>query len=225
MKIYKNKLDLLIIDIDDTFIYHRTVASANKIFLNSLCDFSIKRIIRLAKTGIYLHILNIIRKINNRFFKVVSCEKMIRIWADTVINLKIKAEDYEIPEKVIKRDIYKNVFDIYNQLNTKYVLAMTESFNVKEDPIKDILGIDEIISNQFISDKGIIVKYKINISKGKDKKRIAEKVIKKIKAKNIGIFIEEYDDLELLKLKNLRFIAYNKRLKRFIPNYITSVSF
>src|SRR3989344_9388796 len=101
MKIYKNKLDLLIIDIDDTFIYHRTVASANKIFLNSLCDFSIKRIIRLAKTGIYLHILNIIRKINNRFFKVVSCEKMIRIWADTVINLKIKAEDYEIPEKVI----------------------------------------------------------------------------------------------------------------------------
>ena len=104
-----------------------------------------------------------------------------------------------------------------------YVLAMTESFNVKGDPIKKILDIDEIISNKFISNKGIISKYKINVSKKEDKKKIAEKIIKKIKAKNIGIFVEEYDDIELLKLKNLRFIAYNKRLRRFIPDNIPRI--
>ena len=32
--VYKGKLDLLIIDIDDTFVYHRAVAVANKIFLS-----------------------------------------------------------------------------------------------------------------------------------------------------------------------------------------------
>ena len=215
-QIYKGKLDLLIIDIDDTFIYHRTVALANKIFLNSLYDFSIKKIIKLARTGIYLHILNMIRKVNNKFFRTISCEKMIKIWAKTVVKLKIKAEDYEISEEILKKNIYKNIFDIYRSLkkNNKdmYVLAMTESFNVKGDPIKKILDIDEIISN-----------YKINVSKKEDKKRIAEKTIKKIKAKNIGIFVEEYDDIELLKLKNLRFIAYNKRLRRFIPDNIPRI--
>ncbi len=225
MEVYKDKLDLLIIDIDDTFIYHRTVALANKIFLKSVYSFSIKKIIKLVKTGIYLHILNIIRKVNNRFFKIISCEKMIKIWAKTVVGLKIKAEDYEIPEKVIKKDIYKNVFDIYKSLKKRYVLAMTESFNIKKDPIKKILDVDMIVSNQFIADKNKIVRYKINISKGEDKKRIAEKVINKIKAKNIGIFIEEYDDIELLKLKNLKFIAYHKRLRRFIPKNIDSCSF
>ena len=226
-QIYKGKLDLLIIDIDDTFIYHRTVALANKIFLNSLYDFSIKKIIKLARTGIYLHILNMIRKVNNKFFRTISCEKMIKIWAKTVVELKIKAEDYEISEKILKKNIYKNIFDIYRSLkkNNKdmYVLAMTESFNVKGDPIKKILDIDEIISNKFISNKGIISKYKINVSKKEDKKKIAEKTIKKIKAKNIGIFVEEYDDIELLKLKNLRFIAYNKRLRRFIPDNIPRI--
>src|SRR3989344_4987072 len=251
-QIYKGKLDLLIIDIDDTFIYHRTVASAYKLFFKSVYTFSIKKFIKLAKTGIYLHILNIIRKVSNRFVKnhqsiewwflsmlrnfpmenfrhvkIISCEKMIKIWAKTVVELKIKAEDYKISEKILKKNIYKNIFNIYGSLknNNKdmYVLAMTESFNVKEDPIKKILDIDEIISNKFIANKGIISKYKINVSKKEDKRRIAEKIIKKIKAKNIGIFVEEYDDIELLKLKNLRFIAYNKRLRRFIPDNIPRI--
>lgn len=258
-EIYKGKLDLLIIDIDDTFIYHRTVAAANKIFLELVYSIfnkklkediyatkksfflifnliffnffririnkNIKKIVKLIKTGIYLHILNIIRKINNRFFKIISCEKMIKVWVETVIDLQIEAEDYEISERVIKNNIYKNVFDIYKSLKSKYVLAITESFNIKEDPIKKILDINEIISNRFISKKRIISGYEINVSKGEDKKRIVEKVIKKVKAKNIGIFIEDYDDVELLKLKNLRFIAYNKRLRRFIPKDIVAFSF
>ena len=104
-----------------------------------------------------------------------------------------------------------------------YVLAITESFNVKEDPIKKILDIDEIISNKFIANNGIISNYKINVSNGEDKKKIAEKIIKKKKSRNIGLFVEEYDDIELLKLKNLKFIAYNKRLRRFVTKGIATL--
>jgi phosphoserine phosphatase len=241
--VYKGKLDLLIIDIDDTFVYHRTVAAANKIFLNLfgvklkdkmyttkksiflvLLNFFRfrfqKKIIKLFLIGFYLHLLNMIREINNRFFDIMSSEKVIKVWVNTVIRLGMKSSEYQLSRKALKNNLNKRVLEIYNSLrksnpNMK-VLAMTQSFTVNGDPIKEILGVDMIETNRFISKNGIIVGSEINIKDGQDKKKIAERAIKKLKAKNIALFVDDYDDALLLKLKNLRFVLYKKKLKRFM---------
>ena len=253
---YKNKLDLLIIDIDDTFVYHRTVAAANKIFLNLIYSLfgkklkdrlyttkksiflvfitvlfnffrfkfdkeKIKKIFKLAGTAIYLHLLNMIREINNKFFNIISSEKIIRVWVNTIVSLKIKSSEYELSRKSIKNNLNKKVLEVYNSLrksNPKIkVLAMTQSFTVNGDLIKEILDVDILESNRFIVRDGIITGSELNIKDGKDKNRIADKIIKKLKAKDIGVFVDDYDDALLLKLKNLKFVLYKKKLKRFIP--------
>ncbi len=201
MNSYKGKLDLLIIDIDDTFVYHRTVAAANKIFL-SLFGIKLKdkiyttkksiflmllnffrfrfnkKIIKLFWTGFYLHFLNMIREINNRFFGIVSSEKVIKVWANTVINLGMKSSEYQLSRKALKDNLNKRVLEVYKSLrksNPKMkVLAMTQSFTVNEDPIKEILGVDMIETNRFISKGGVIIGSEINIKGGEDKKKIAE---------------------------------------------------
>jgi phosphoserine phosphatase len=240
---YKGKLDLLIIDIDDTFVYHRTVAAANKIFL-SLFGVKLKdkiyttkksiflvllnffrfrfnrKIIKLFLIGFYLHLLNMIREINNRFFGIISSEKVIKVWANTVINLGIKSLEYQLSRKALKNNLNKRVLEVYNLLkksnpNIK-VLAMTQSFTVNGDPIKEILDVDMIETNRFIIKDGVIVGSEINIKNGGDKKKIADKVIKNLKAKNIGLFVDDYDDALLLRLKNIRFVLYKKKLERFI---------
>ena len=96
------------------------------------------------------------------------------------------------------------------------VAAITEHFAIGEDPIKKVLGIDALISNKFIVKNGTITGCLLSVKNSQDKKRIAEKLAKKFKSKNIGIIIEDYDDTSLLELRNLRFAAYTKKLKRFI---------
>ena len=145
---------------------------------------------------------------------------MIKIWANTIIKLDIKALEYGLSEKVLKNNLNNRVLEIYDSLrksnpNMK-VLALTQSFIVNSDPMQKILSVDMFESNRFIVKDGVIVGYGINIKDGEDKKRIAEKVIKKIGAKNIGVFADDYDDALLLKLKNLRFMLYKKKLERFI---------
>lgn len=257
------KIDLLIMDIDDTFIYHRTVAAAHQLYLslfyslhNKRLDCSriyttgkslflisktkllefyrfrykkeiLNKLFRLYLTAIRLHILNMIRKINNRFFRIKSSENLIRIWADTVAGLRIKVSEYQLSEKAVKESLNKGILSVYNSIreqNPKMkVLAVTEGFSTGKDPIKKILRIDFLESNRFTSEKGMITGSKITIKNKEDKRRIAEKYAKDYK--NIGIIIDDYDDIGLLKLKNLRLIIYKKRLKKFIKKDTEKISF
>ncbi|TKJ17806.1 hypothetical protein CEE44_04745 [Candidatus Woesearchaeota archaeon B3_Woes] len=250
------KLDLLIIDIDDTFIYHRTVAIGNKIFLETLSGFFGKRLndnrlyttwnsifivfrvvilnffrfrfskgnskkfFKLIKISFYLHFLNFIRKINNRLFNIICCEKIIKVWASAVVSLHIKTEEYQLSKKVIEKNINKKVLSVYNslkRLNPKMkVVAITQNFVVNSDSVKEILGINLVKSNRFIVDNGIISDFELNVKNGRDKKKVADEVIKKFKPKSVGLFIEDYDDVSLLKLENLKFVLYKKKIKRFI---------
>jgi phosphoserine phosphatase len=237
-------LDLLIIDIDDTFIYHRTVAIANKLFLEEISGKSLdrfyttakalflspfllrkinKRVFMLLFTALRLYVLNAIRTINNKFFNIISCEKMIDIWAKTVIKLGIRKERYYLSKDLIEKNLKKCMVSAYKDIKNKdtKVLAITESFNIEKDPIKDILDIDELVSNRFVVKDGIITDCKINVKSKEDKLDIARKYINK-KAKNVGLIIEDYDDLDLLNLKNIRFVLYKKHLKKWIkPGYVS----
>jgi phosphoserine phosphatase len=226
-------LDLLIIDIDDAFIYHRTVALANRLFLEEisgkrldrfytakktlvLAPFLLrkinKRVLLLLRTAIKLYYLNFTRKINNRFFKIKSCEQMIKIWADTILRLQINQERYQLSEEMIKGHINKKLLKKYKNIKSKKIIAITEHFSVGKDPIKKILNIDNIISNKFITKQGIITGYEINVKNKEDKLDIA----KKYKAKSIGLIIEDYDDIKLLSLKNIKLVISKKRLKKWI---------
>lgn len=261
-----DKLDLLIIDIDNTFIYHRTVALANKIFLDTLYGFfgkkvrdilyttkksvflmfkviilnffrvkfdktTIKKFVNLLIIGVYLHLLSLIRELNNRFFKPISCEKIIKVWAKTIVLLNIKSSEYQLSKNVIEKNLNKKVLSVYNslkRLNPRMnVVAITQNFVVSHDYVKEILGIDLVRSNRFVVDDGIITGFNLNVKNARDKKRIADKVIRKFKPKSIGLFVEDYDDAFLLKLENLKFVLYKKKLKRFIDKRknITLLSF
>lgn len=250
-------IDLLIIDIDDTFIYHRTVAAANRLFLENVFSLfgrkiehnkiyttkdsllilfrlilfnffrikikkeKIKKILILSKAAIILHFLNMIRSINNRFFRIISSKRMIEIWAKTVVSLKIRKEEYSISKKVIEDNFDKKILNIYNslkKLNPKmHVLAMSQSFSINKDPIKDILGIDMIKSNTFsVNKQGFISGFELRIKNAEDKKQIADKLIRKIKPKNIALFADDYDDFLLLKLEKLKFVIHKKQLNRFL---------
>lgn len=259
-KIEIPKLDLLIIDIDDTFIYHRTVAIANKLFIQAFCSLfgrkikedvlyttkktlfimikcfilnffrlnlkkeTIKRIAKLSKTAIILYYLNAFRSLNNRYFKIISSEKIIRIWAKSILSLSLKSDEYSLKKEVIKKNLNKKVFRIYDSLRTlnpkMKVAAITQNFAIGKDPIKNIINLDYIESNRFMLKKGIIADFHPNVRNKEDKKSIAEDIIKKYRSKRIGLFIQDYDDLLLLKLNNIRFILYNSKLERFISKKV-----
>ncbi|MFH1053697.1 MAG: hypothetical protein V1740_04765 [Candidatus Woesearchaeota archaeon] len=234
------RIDLIIIDIDDTFLYHRTVAIANRLFVKSLLGekgefyttgegirkilinpFKIrfnKKSLILAKTGLQLHLMNIYRQITKR-----SSENLIRKWADTVVEIGVKEQDYKIPEKTIKKIIYPNLFGIYKRLRKNNplmkVLALSQHFKVGKDPIVNILGINESESNEFaINNKGIINDYKIKIKNKRDKLMLAKKTINKQKAKSIGLIIQDYDDLGLLELDNIKLIVHSRKLRKYAKN-------
>jgi hypothetical protein len=228
---FHQRMELLIIDIDDTFVYHRTVMAANRVFLYYLLGkrynvttsdairkillniFDIRinyRVLYLLYISIVLHIYNIIRLINNRFFKIISCERMIKIWMNTVIRLKIPKDVYEIRYK-----LDKDMVNVFKNIKKKKVLALTQSFSFGEDRIKDILGVDYIVNNMIYGDK-IINDYEIKIKDGNDKLKIAKDYIKKLKPKDIGLIIEDYDDIGLLQLPDISLVIASNRLKRFI---------
>ncbi len=254
------KLDLLIIDIDDTFVYHLTVAAANKLFLQNLHSMFgkklnenelytapktmliamkvvmlnffrfkptkqlIRRHIKLKYAAVQLYIMYIYRQIHNKLSnKIINSGKFINIWADAVVSLGITSKDYEIQGNLVKKAIDKKILSIYNSLRkqnpTMKVLAMTQSFVVNENTIKEILRINIFESNKFVTDKDSrICGYLLSVKSYEDKKRIAQDVVDKYKAKKIGLFVEDYDDYQLLSLENLRFVLYKKRLKRFIKH-------
>ncbi|MFH1316066.1 MAG: hypothetical protein ABII01_00955 [Candidatus Woesearchaeota archaeon] len=234
------KIDLIIIDIDDTFLYHRTVAIANKLFVESILGGkeeilttgeSIRKILRnplkirfnkktlmLAKTGVQLHLMNIYREITEK-----SSEKLIRKWAKTVVKIEVREEDYKIDEKTLKKKIYPKILKIYNKLRQDNpgikIIALSEHFKAGKDPIVKILGIDKSISNEFLANnKGIIDNYQLNIKNSNDKLMLAKKTIKEQKAKSIGLVIQDYDDLGLLELDNIKSIVYSRKLRKYVKN-------
>ena len=233
---FNEKLDLLIIDIDNTFIYHRTVAAANKLLLKTInkdlkfpkTKDSIKNTIRfllpnkkqrkLIITGIKLYAFYFIRELVNKYYNRISSEWMIKEWAETIPKLNIKGEDYVLAEKTIKNNLNRDMVNIYKKIKAKKVISLSEHFSIGKDPIENILNCKNI-SNEFTLRKNKIVGYRLNIKNGKDKLRIAKKYVKSLKAKKIGIIIEDYDDLNLLELKPIIIVAH-ARLKRYIKKHI-----
>ncbi len=254
-------IDLLIIDIDDTFIYHRTVAVANKLFLSSVYELfgrklredrilttarmlrllakvvlldlfsynskpeASKRASRLARAGLQLHFLYLLREINNKLSsRMMSSERFIRKWAGTVVKLGIPAKEYEIPERLVENSLNRRVLGIYNAARSANpamkVLAMSQSFAVADEPLQKMMGIDIMEQNRFMANSsGIICGFFLNVKNAEDKKKIAEAAIGRLKPKGIGLFVEDYDDYLLLGLKNISFVLYKRRLKRFIKHY------
>ncbi|MBI2548745.1 hypothetical protein HYW21_05330 [Candidatus Woesearchaeota archaeon] len=253
-------IDLLIVDIDDTFIYHRTVAIANKIFLqevarlfgttvpkNQLCTtkttvlsliqlgkhighwkLTIKqgsRVLYLSAAALLLYTLHFFRRIHNEIQPTLSNEYIVRIWAETVIKLGMPVEEYSLSPDVINRHLKRKVMRIYGELRKQHpqmkVVAISQDFavaNQRKDAIKAALQLTKTYSNKFIpNQEGTIKNYHLLVKNGQDKKKIAEKEIQQSKAKRIGIFIDDYDDLKLLELKGIVFILYHQRLEQYIP--------
>lgn len=254
-KFLKN-IDLMIIDIDDSFIYHRTVAAANRIFLKTLCKLfrvrlkkgffttksafseilrifsrarhfnpekkTIYRLFVLSCSALMLHLLNIVREIVNRFGCNLDNRLMIRIWAETIKALNIEYSEYMLSKRVLKRNIYKKMLRVCKAIkksNPKIcVAAISQSFSIsgRKDPIKALLGIDFMITNIFYCRKGRINDYGIIVGGGRDKKRIAQDIIRKRRPRSIGLVIDDYEDLELLKLSNIKMVVYTPKIERFI---------
>ena len=66
------KIDLLIVDIDDTFVYHRTVAAANKVFLRNAYH-GVKDDLYTTKKSVVFMLLNFYK------FRFRNIGKVIRL--------------------------------------------------------------------------------------------------------------------------------------------------
>jgi len=253
------KIDLLIMDIDDAFLYHRTVAAANRIFLNTIAGFFGARIrekrllttadafmkslkvifyniheFRFSKRGfrrfailsgyaVLLHLLNAARELFNLLGGKMSNKAIIMAWAAAVKKARINEKEYSTDKEVIRKSLYdetKEVFDRIRRANRKMdIAAISENFSLstRKDPIIRLLDIGFMKSNTLICDKkGDITDYKISIASRDDKKRVAQAIIMKTKAKNIGIIIDDYDDLGLLGIDGLKLVVYAPKIERFI---------
>jgi hypothetical protein len=230
------KLDLIIIDIDDTFLPHRTVNVGYKLFKKY--KFS-KKGLNLGILGLKLYFIKCIREIKNKFSKekYMSNEKLINIWASGIINAKIDAREYAMPEQEIKDKLFPKILTDFNELKkqnpTAHVIAITQSFNLinkndkldrkktMNDPITSLLDIDELHSNIFYYDNNTVIDKELLIKNGFDKRDIAQKAINKYRAENIGLLIDDYDDLELLRLKgNVKIIFAGKKIKKRVNKHI-----
>jgi len=136
---------------------------------------------------------------------------MVHAWADTIVKLNISKDEYVLPKNVIKDNLSKKMVHIYENISAKRTLALSEHFAVGEDVINSLL-LCEGVSNVFEGNP--ISSAKINIASGIDKLAIARSYVRKYKAKNMGIIIDDYDDLKLLELQP-KFIVAHKRLRRF----------
>jgi hypothetical protein len=254
----QERLDLLIVDIDDTFIYHRTVAIGNAMFLTLIGRLfrtrvktdrlystfatikealriiftrmtrfewhalTAKRIFFLLWAAIRLHFLNLGRRGINRIYGTLSNEYLVNIWANTVKRISIPESLYQLEDKVIVKNIYTEIHGIYRSLKRIHpkmkVLAISEHFSVRKDPIHKILDIDHIETNLFkTGKKGEITDPVITIANAEDKLNIAKKYVRQHRAKHIGLIIEDWDDIGLLELEGIKLVLYKPRLKRFIP--------
>jgi len=214
---YKN---LIIIDIDDTFLPHRTAAVGYRLFFSALKKLDLWRLLVLTVLGVMLNIMYFYRIIHNNYSGYMSSKYMINLWADTMIYLNINKKEYELGDKYLKK-IYKKTFNIYKKASSPktYVLGMSQSFVIdkNKDPIIKFLNINEYYSNEFFTKNGVITKKNIILKHGFDKKKIAENIIRKIKPKNTYLFIDDFDDLALLKLNtNVTPVIYSKKIERFI---------
>lgn len=252
-------IDLLIVDIDDTFLYHRTVANANMIFLEEVCRlFNAKaereilgtwqtlgkilylkitrlhrlrlkkdvvfRILFLLKTAFVLYPLDAARVLLDRVrIKNNINSRMITRWAEAVKKLGIKGSEYGFSKETVKKALYPIVLGIYQTIRNSNPKMKTAAISMgfkargKKEPLQELLKLDYYFSNEFLCGKnGRITGYKINIKNGQDKKRIAEKLVKRLKAKRIAVIIEDYEDLKLLELKNVAEVMYSRKIGKFI---------
>ena len=249
-------IDLLIIDIDDSFIYHRTVAVANRIFLDNFLGlfgtraegffttketvievlkviyrrlFSFRprknnlyNLLVLSGSALLLHTLNLTRVAVNMLGGRMSNRTIIGLWADTVAYLGIDCDECIISKETVKKNIYPEMKQIYDEIKSMdphmFVAAISENLSVegRKDPIMGILGIDFMKTNMLLCKKGKINGCKKDVCDGKDKRRIAEEIIMIRRPKKVGIIIDDYDDLELLSLKDVKVVVYSPKIERFI---------
>ena len=208
-------VELIILDLDDSLIKHRTVAAAYSLFFQAIQKLKLGRLLVLGFIGVLLNLLYYFRRFCNRFICYMSNRLLILIWSKTVVFLKIKKQEYIIEPKLLpKSQAYARYQDLVSKsigsLSKVYKIGITQSFCFEDldNPVKELLGLDEVYSNIFITkdSNGLISGAELHVSDKTDKRIIAEKVVKKISAKSIAVFIDDYDDLDLLKLDNILYI-------------------
>ena len=214
----KSPKTLIIIDIDDTFLPHRTVSIGHRLFWKRFPD------IKLFLLGAELYMIKLYREILNMIGIRISNEYLIRKWIGGIIRSDVTKKEYELPCSNLRKLIYSDIFDLYRRLLSihpdRHVIAITKSFMVynscnkpdfdmPNNPLFKILWIDEFYSNKFFTDKKdtkieIIRSAEIIIKNGKDKLRIAQDAVNRITPKKVILFIDDYEDLELLRLREIK---------------------
>lgn len=251
------KLDALIVDIDDTFLPHRTVAAANQLYIDTfrrmfglrdrskqilstgqtavrimkivfsrLHQFNpslddLKRFVLLTWSAAVLHTFFVLRECANKTGISVSNEWAIRFWAETILRLKIEAKDYGFRSAYILNALYKNPLRILQQLRKANpglrAIGLSQDFSIAQelDPVAKLLSLDHYVSNEFIVKNKIIVSGKTKVLNASDKLRVAEQLIYDNNAR-IGLMIDDYDDLALLRLKGVRYVWAKKKVFKFV---------
>ena len=245
-------LDVLIIDIDNTFIYHRTVALANRLVVENWCRLfgkkiytqelyttekalgamacvplwcfrwdtrCVKKLLILASSACTLYSLNLHRILANKMGLHVSNERMIRAWAKTIQRLRLISSDYVLAPQLVKRNLRPQMLALYKNIRRQNpalkVVAISQHFAIDGGPLQKLLSIDVLISNRLKVRANRVVPELVCLN-GEDKLRLAKRFC--MGAASVGVFIEDFDELPLLKLPSLAAVFCSRHMRRYLPS-------
>jgi hypothetical protein len=154
---------------------------------------------------------------------------LVKTWSMNVLGMGLDCQDYVIVREAYESSLKKNVFDFYNSLKREnpsmIKIGISQSFSLGEPMMKEILGLDYYISNQFFCEEGKITSSSLNVIEGDDKLNFAKRIISdailkgKISSKySLGLILDCYDDVQLIRLDNVSLLLYKKKIERFVRN-------
>jgi len=185
-----------------------------------------KRLLWLFSQGLGLHILKKINDLMDFFgIREPSSARLIKGFIQVLQGEDISEFLYE-PE-VIKESMYPGIIDVLNYMRKRNVILKTamisQSFGLvpvgKEKGFLDqyvkILKLDDLVSNSIEYDRaGKINKISVDVKCADDKLKVAKQLIKKYRAKKVGIIINDYSDIKMAEMPETRLIiARNPPLK------------
>ena len=204
-------IELWIIDIDDTIAPHLTVRLGYDIAKKQLKNFELLKLSYTLAYGAVLHINKLYNDICNYFGVYKSNARLIKIFIE--IAKKVDLSEYLYSRKEIERKMYAGVKEFISKLNGRKVM-LSQSFSFKGGLVeryKEIFDA-ELVSNELFYDGGL--RWSVKIKNKYNKRRHAEEFARKYKAKSVGIIMNDYEDLELLNMKNVNMVIMKRGPKK-----------
>ncbi len=188
--------------------------------LKDYCD-----VVTILLYGFKFHVIRSINNILNSFNLPTTNKLLINGVVNVFKNFDFMSVMYT--KKDIEKVLYPGVKDLIKSAGSAKKVMVSEDFVIHGEErhltgyFKDLLGLNEIVSNDvFVGKKGVTSK--IRIKDKHDKCNAAKDVIKRYKAKKVAFMCNDFEDVEIANLPQVKLVIANNpphRLRK-VADYI-----